>query len=129
MADAAGEARGNAPVRRVAGEDPDDADALARITVTVERVEGVQGFQKFLTTGTERARKLPGYMAASTLGDASSLRYTATENHEKNAYTEIYAYRKNLGIQVRCIRPSRAPADWIATFDAGCKAIASAVER
>jgi hypothetical protein len=108
---------------------PNDANALARITVTAEQVDGVQGFQKFLNDGTARARKLPGYVAADTFGNSSSLRYTATENHEKNAYTEVYAYRSNLAIQVRCIRPVTAPAGWRATFDAGCQSIVAAAEK
>lgn len=110
-------------------KDPGNANALARITVTTEQVDGVQGFQKFLSDGTARARKLPGYVAASALDGSSSLRYTATENHQKNGYTEVYAYRSNLAIQVRCIRPESAPADWRATFDAGCKSIVGAVEH
>lgn len=110
-------------------KDPSDANALARITVTVEQVDGIQGFQKFINDGTARARKLPGYVATTTLGGSSSLRYTATENHKKNAYTEVYAYRSNLAIQVRCIRPAGAPADWRATFDAGCQSIVTAVEH
>lgn len=108
---------------------PSNTNALARITVTTEKVNGVQGFQQFLTTGTARARKLPGYVADKTLGSSSSLRYTATENSEKNAYTETYAYRSNLAIQVRCVRPVDAPADWRSTFDAGCQSIVTAVER
>jgi len=110
-------------------KNPGDANSLARITVTTEQVDGVQGFQKFLSDGTARAHKLPGYIATTSLGDASSLRYTATENHEKNAYTEIYAYRSNLAIQVRCIRPAGAANAWSSTFDAGCQSIVGAVEK
>lgn len=110
-------------------KDPSDTNALARITVTVEKVDGVQGFQNFLAASTARARKLPGYVSMNTLGGSSSLHYTATENHEKNAYTETYAYRNNLAIQVRCIRPASAGGDWRATFDAGCKSIVTAVEH
>lgn len=110
-------------------KDPDNTNALARITVTVEQVDGVAGFQKFLNDGTARARKLPGYVATNSPGDSSSLRYTATENHEKNAYTEAYAFRSDLAIQIRCIRPAIAPADWQATFDAGCKSIVAAAEH
>ncbi|HEX7323861.1 MAG TPA: hypothetical protein VF292_00725 [Rhodanobacteraceae bacterium] len=110
-------------------KDPGAPQSLARITVTTEQVDGVQGFQKFLTAGTARARKLPGYVADTASGGSSSLRYTASENHAKNAYDEVYAYRANLAIQVRCIRPVSAPPDWIATFDAGCRAIVTAVEK
>jgi hypothetical protein len=110
-------------------KNPDAANALARITVTTEQVDGVQGFQKFLGDGTARARKLPGYMATTSPGDASSLRYTATENLEKNTYAEVYAYRSNLAIQVRCIRPAAATAAWSSTFDAGCRSIVDAVEK
>jgi hypothetical protein len=110
-------------------KDPSNNRALARITVTTEQVDGVQGFQAFLKTGTEHARKLPGYAAVNTPGSTSSLRYTATENHENNAYDEHYAYRSNLAIQVRCVRPANAPTDWRSTFDAGCQSIVTAVER
>ncbi|MGH8147835.1 MAG: hypothetical protein ACREPY_16075 [Rhodanobacteraceae bacterium] len=110
-------------------KNPSDRNALARITVTVEKVDGVQGFQNFLSASTARAHKLPGYVSVNTLGGSSSLHYTATENHEKNAYTETYAYRNNLAIQVRCIRPASAGGDWRATFDAGCKSIVTAVEK
>ena len=110
-------------------KDPSNHQALARITVTTERVDGVQGFQAFLNAGTERARKLPGYAAVNMPGSTSSLRYTATENHEKNAYDEHYAFRSNLAIQVRCIRPANAPADWRNTFDAGCQSIVTAIEK
>lgn len=110
-------------------KNPGDGNALARITVTTEQVDGLAGFQKFLNDGTARARKLPGYVADNTLGNSSSLRYTATENREKNAYTETYAYRSNLAIQIRCIRPVAAPPDWRATFDAGCRSIVTAAEK
>ncbi|HJP98547.1 MAG TPA: hypothetical protein VJ862_08300 [Rhodanobacteraceae bacterium] len=110
-------------------KDPSDNKALARITVTTEKVDGVQGFQAFLNNGTERARKLPGYAAVNAPGSTSSMRYTATENRVRNAYSEHYAYRSNLAIQVRCIRPANAPADWRDTFDAGCQAIVTAVEK
>lgn len=108
---------------------PDDANALARITVTTEQVDGVAGFQKFFNDGAARAHKLPGYMASNSMGNTSSLRYTATENREKNAYTEVYAFRANLAIQVRCIRPAKATPGWAATFDAGCQSIVTAVEK
>jgi hypothetical protein len=110
-------------------KDPGDTHALARITVTVQQVDGVAGFQKFLDDGTAHARKLPGYVADRTPGDSSSLRYSATENREKNAYTEVYAYRSGLAIQVRCIRPAAAAADWRATFDAGCRSIVGAAVK
>ncbi|MGH8151503.1 MAG: hypothetical protein ACREPF_02045 [Rhodanobacteraceae bacterium] len=110
-------------------KDPGDANALARITVTTEKVEGVAGFQKFLNDAAARARELPGYVAETRTGSSSALRYTATENREQNAYTEMYAYRANLAIQVRCIRPAAAAGDWRATFDAGCQSVVSAVEH
>ncbi|HET7561196.1 MAG TPA: hypothetical protein VFJ87_02310 [Rhodanobacteraceae bacterium] len=108
---------------------PGDSNALARITVTTEQVGGIAGFQTFLNTGTERARKLPGYSPASSQVSTSSMRYTASENHEKNTYSETYAYRNNVAIQIRCVRPAAAPADWSATFDAGCRSIVTAVEK
>lgn len=110
-------------------KDPDNGDALARITVTTEQVDGVPGFQAFLSAGTARARKLPGYEANTSMVNSSALRYSASENGIKTAYTETYTYRSNLAIQVRCIRPVVAAPDWISTFDAGCQTIANAVGR
>ncbi|TAN06885.1 MAG: hypothetical protein EPN38_07200 [Rhodanobacteraceae bacterium] len=110
-------------------KDPGNATALARITVTTEQVDDVQGFQQFITAGTARARKLPGYVANTSAGNSSSLRYTASENSLKYAYTEVYAYRAKTAIQVRCIRPVAAVSDWIATFDAGCRSIAATIEK
>ncbi|HEU0276716.1 MAG TPA: hypothetical protein VFQ95_02675 [Rhodanobacteraceae bacterium] len=109
--------------------DPGRTDALARITVTVEQVDGVAGFQKFLAASTERAHKLQGYTADRTPGTASAMRYTATENRVVNAYSESYSYRNNLALQIRCIRPVSAPPDWIATFDAGCQSVVKAIEH
>lgn len=109
--------------------EPGSSDSLARITVTVQQVNGVQGFQKFLDDDTARARKLPGYVPENSPGASSNLRYTASENGRKNTYAEHYLYRSNLGIQVRCIRPVDSPADWASTFDAGCQSIISAVEH
>lgn len=108
---------------------PGDAAALARITVTVEQVDGLPGFQKFVDDGSQHARKLPGYLAKDSPGGSSSMQYTATENHEKYAYSETYAFRSNLAIQVRCLRPAAAVAGWSATFDAGCRSIITAVQH
>ena len=108
---------------------PNDATALARITVTVEQVDGLQGFQKFIDDASQHARKLPGYLARETQGGSSSMQYTATENHEKYAYSETYAFHSNLAIQVRCLRPVAAAAAWSTTFDAGCHSIVTAVQH
>jgi hypothetical protein len=108
---------------------PGNSDALARISVTTEQVDGLQGFQQFLDAGTARAQKLPGYTAQASQGMSTAMHYSASENGITNTYTENYAYHSNIGIQVRCIRPADAPADWSATFDAGCKSIVTAVEH
>ncbi len=116
-------------VLQVKNPGPGGDESLARISVTVQQVDGLQGFQQFLNDSTAHARKLPGYRADESMPVSSSLRYTAIENRQKNAYTENYAYRSNLAIQVRCIRPVEAPADWRATFDAGCQAITTAIQH
>ena len=109
---------------------PQNPGVLARVTVTTEQVDGTAGFSQFLSQGTARARKLPGYQNQAGIGAAAGLHYTATENHHSNAYAEYYAFRHNqIAVQVRCFRPEEAPADWRATFDAGCKAIVAAVEH
>lgn len=110
-------------------KNPGDATALARITVTVEQVDGLQGFQKFVDNGSAHARKLPGYLANESSGASSTMQYTASENKQKFAYSETYAFHANLAIQVRCVRPAAAAAAWSATFDAGCRSIVTAVQH
>ncbi|HXS73745.1 MAG TPA: hypothetical protein VN725_06835 [Rhodanobacteraceae bacterium] len=102
-------------------------DTLARITVTTQHVGDAQAFQQFVDAGIAKARRLPDYRADDTRPVPSGRRYTAQENKQKTAYLEYYYYRGGLAIQVRCVRPTAAPAAWGATFDAGCSAIAKAV--
>jgi len=100
--------------------------ALARITVTTQHVADAQAYQQFLDDEVAKARRLPGYTGGAS-GNVPKRRYSALENKRKNDYVEYYAYRDDLGIQVRCVRPAAAPAAWISTFDAGCEAIAKDV--
>jgi hypothetical protein len=116
-------------VLQVKNPSPGGNETLARIAVTVERVDDLQAFQQFLNDNMARARKLPGYQVDHSQAVASSLRYAATENNHKNTYVEHYAYRDHQGIQVRCVRPADATGSWSATFDAGCKAITTEVTR
>lgn len=102
-------------------------NTLARITVTTQHAGDAQAFQQFVDAGIAKARRLPGYRADDSRPVPSGRRYTAMENKEKTAYLEYYFYRSDIGIQVRCVRPEGAQAQWSATFDAGCSSIASAV--
>lgn len=102
-------------------------DTLARITVTTQHVSDAQAFQQFVNAGIAKSRHLPDYRADDAHPVPSGRRYTAQENKQKTAYLEYYYYRNGLAIQVRCIRPDAAAAQWASTFDAGCSAIAKGV--
>jgi hypothetical protein len=102
-------------------------DTLARITVTTQHADDAHAFQQFVNANVAKARRLTEYRSNDSHPLPSGRRYTATENKQKKAYTELYYFRDGIAIQVRCVRPDAAPATWAATFDAGCSAIAKAV--
>jgi hypothetical protein len=102
-------------------------DTLARITVTTQHANGAQAFQQFVNTNVAKAHRLTEYRSNDSHPIPSGRRYTATENKQKTDYTEYYYYRDGIAIQVRCVRPAAAQAQWAATFDAGCSAMAKAV--
>jgi hypothetical protein len=102
-------------------------DTLPRITVTTQHASDAQAFQQFVNSNVAKARRLTEYRSNDSHPIPSGRRYTATENKQKTDYTEYYYYRNGIAIQVRCVRPEAAQAQWAATFDAGCSAIAKAV--
>lgn len=102
-------------------------DTLARITVTTQHADDAHAFQQFVNDNVAKARRLTEYRSNDSHPLRSGRRYTATENKQKTAYTELYFFRDGIAIQVRCVRPDAAPPAWAATFDAGCSAIAKAV--
>lgn len=102
-------------------------NTLARITVTTQHAGDAQSFQRFVKTNVAKARRLTEYRSNDSQPIPSGRRYTATENKQKTSYTEYYYFRDGIAIQVRCVRPEAAVAQWAATFDAGCSAIAKAV--
>jgi len=106
-----------------------NGDTLARVTVSTQHAPDVASFQQFVNDGLAKARKLPGYLGSGQSDADSAMRYTAMENKQKTTYMERYYYRNGIGIQVRCVRPVAGSAQWNATFDAGCQAIATAVSH
>ncbi|HEX7130025.1 MAG TPA: hypothetical protein VF217_08130 [Rhodanobacteraceae bacterium] len=102
-------------------------DTLARITVTTQHANDAAAFQEFVKANVAKARRLTEYRSNDSHPIPSGRRYTATENKQKTDYTEYYYYRDGIAIQVRCVRPESAAAQWAATFDAGCSAIAKDV--
>lgn len=104
-----------------------NGDTLARVTVSTQHAPDAAAFQQFVNEGLAKARRLPGYLSRGQDGGDAAMRYTATENKQKTTYLERYYYRNGIAIQVRCVRPAAGSAQWSATFDAGCEAIADAV--
>jgi hypothetical protein len=116
-----------ARVFQVPDPSPTGKNSLARVTVTVKRVDDVNGFNQYRSEATAKAMALPGYKAAAVPPSPNSNVYTAQENATGFSYTEHYWFKNGHAIQLRCVRPSQteAGADWRAAFDKGCDAIAA----
>ncbi|WEN16672.1 hypothetical protein PY254_08390 [Rhodanobacter sp. AS-Z3] len=116
-----------AHVFQVPDPSPTGKTSLARVTVTVKRVDDVSGFNQYRSEATAKAMELPGYKVAARLPEPNSNIYTAQENGTTFSYTEHYWLKNGHAIQLRCMRPSetQAGADWKADFDKGCNALAA----
>lgn len=104
------------------------SDALARITVSAQRVGDSSGYKQFVDDAAAKAHKLPNYKDGAGVA-GTEVRYSASENKQNTEYREYYGFRNGLALQVRCVRPAAASAAWTSTFDAGCAAIAKAVAQ
>lgn len=116
-----------ARVFQVPDPSPTGKNSLARVTVTVKRVDDVNGFNQYRSEATAKAMTLPGYKAAAVPPGPNSNVYTAQENAASFSYIEHYWFKNGHAIQLRCIRPSQtqAGAAWKAEFDKGCDALAA----
>jgi len=116
-----------ARVFQVPDPSPTGKNSLARVTVTVKRVDDVNGFNQYRSEATAKAMTLPGYKAAAVPPSPNSNVYTAQENAAGFSYTEHYWFKNGHAIQLRCVRPSQtqAGAAWKAEFDKGCDALAA----
>lgn len=100
------------------------ADAtLARVSITVEQVPNLNGFQQFSGNMRSRASGLKEYAAGKATSPTENL-YTAKEGSVKLNYFERYFYSGGYAIQLRCIRPT-GDAKWNASFDKGCTDVAA----
>lgn len=108
---------------------PADHNALARITVTSQRVRDIASFQQFVATNINHARALPQFNADKRRSGNTDLYYTANEGRMQQTYTEHYVFRDGYAIMVRCVRPSRssAGATWTSAFDKGCASMTASV--
>ncbi|WP_343227556.1 hypothetical protein [Rhodanobacter sp. 7MK24] len=122
------ETDGDPEVRAFEVPDPSPTGqaVLARVTVTVTQIAGVDGFQAYQNQATAKATMLPSYKAVNTT-DPRNVSYTAQEAGVASSYRERYWFKDGHAIQLRCVRPqqSQAGAAWIAAFDRGCDAIAA----
>lgn len=101
-----------------------EADAtLSRVSVTLQKVANLNGFQQFAGNARSRATGLKEYAPGKTSSPTENV-YTAREGSVKQAYFERYFYSNGYAIQLRCIRPSD-DAKFGATFDKGCADVAA----
>lgn len=100
------------------------ADAtLARVSITVQRVPNLNGFQQFAGNMRSRASALKEYAPGKAASPTENV-YTAKEGAVKLGYFERYFYSNGYAIQLRCVRPSD-DARFGATFDKGCAEVAA----
>lgn len=122
---------GNPEVRvfQVPDPSPTGQTVLARVTVTVTQVSGIDDFHAYQQQAASKATALPSYQAVGTSAP-HDLRYTAQEAGIPFSYRERYWYKGSYAIQLRCVRPqqSQAGAAWSAAFDRGCDAIAARLQ-
>ena len=114
-------------VFQVPDSSPTGKTTLARVTVTVALAADVNSFHQYISEATAKAMALPGYTAAKLPPGPNSNVYTARESGEALNYVEHYWMKGGHVIQLRCVRPaqSQAGAEWKASFDKGCEAIAA----
>jgi hypothetical protein len=100
------------------------ADAtLARVSITLQQVPNLNGFQQFSGNLRSHASGLKEYVAGKAASPTEN-RYTAKEGTVKLDYFERYFYSGGYAIQLRCIRPN-GDAKWNASFDKGCADVAA----
>ncbi|WP_426287290.1 hypothetical protein [Luteibacter sp. E-22] len=109
-------------VFQVPGSSAADA-TLARVSIAVQKVPNLNGFQQFAGNLRSHATALPEYAPGKADSPTENV-YTAKEGAVKLDYFERYFYSKGYAIQLRCIRPS-GDAKFSAAFDKGCAEVAA----
>lgn len=100
------------------------ADAtVARVSVTLQKVPNLNGFQQFSGNMRSRASGLKDYAAGKPAGPTENV-YKAREGTVTLEYYERYFYSGGYAIQLRCARPA-GDAKWSASFDKGCAELAA----
>jgi len=127
------ETQGDPEVRvfQVPDPSPTAGSSLARVTVTVKRIDGLAAFEQYVDNATRKAKAMSGYQAAGTPHGPNSQDYSAQESGAPYHYSERYWFTSNHAVQLRCARPTRseAGAAWAASFDQGCDAVAASLAR
>ncbi|MDQ7995935.1 MAG: hypothetical protein AAGC76_08780 [Luteibacter sp.] len=96
---------------------------LARVSVTLQKVPNLNGFQQFSGNMRSRASGLTEYAAGKANSPTENV-YKAKEGTVTLDYYERYFYSGGYAIQLRCIRPG-GDAKWSAAFDKGCADLAA----
>lgn len=96
---------------------------LARVSVTLQKVPNLNGFQQFSGNMRSRASGLTEYAPGKASSPTENV-YKAKEGTVTLDYYERYFYSGGYAIQLRCIRPG-GDAKWSATFDKGCADLAA----
>jgi hypothetical protein len=115
-------------VFQVPDPSPSASTTLARVSVTVKQVVNLQDFNDYVGGAVAKAKNLKDYQPGSNAsGDSNSFVYTASESGTPYTYVERYWFRNGHAIQLRCARPtsSQAGESWAASFDKGCRTLAT----
>ncbi|MEP7187409.1 MAG: hypothetical protein ABI767_16370 [Rhodanobacter sp.] len=116
-----------ARVFQVPDPSPTGKNSLARVTVTVKRVQDINGFHQFMAEAEAKSMTLPGYVIAKVPPSPNSNMYAAQESGTDFSYVEHYWLKNGYAIQLRCVRPSQtlAGSSWNTEFDKGCESVAA----
>jgi hypothetical protein len=124
---------GNPQVVAFQVKDPaaEGTEESSRVSVTSRKLEDAVAYQAMVRTATDKAKQQTGYEQDKDAGDASSLRYTATEGKARYHYREHFYFRDGVGISLRCARPmlDKTSRSWVADFEKGCDQIAGSLAK
>jgi hypothetical protein len=104
-------------------------NALARITVSSQRVSDVAAFKALIKEENKRAQDLPNYQLDTSDSTSTRLHYTATDGSIAQDYRVHYYLHNGYALEVECVRPAHTDAGskWVSTFKKGCRAIADSL--
>jgi hypothetical protein len=113
--------------------DPADqgTNTATRVTLDTRRFAGANEFASFVASGMAKAKQIESYTEEVGANDATHLRYTGMDAGTRYQYRDMYLFRENLGIHVRCVRPllPATTSTWTKAYEQGCDLLMSSVQQ